>query len=57
MFLFLSQPFEGGHFRTWSVAMRFLGMQLFAIWTALASDFLPACTPYANEMEATDPLV
>jgi hypothetical protein len=24
MLLLLSQPFEGGHFRTWSVAMRFL---------------------------------
>ena len=41
MLLFLSQPFEGGHFRTWSVAMRFLAVQLFAaIAMALASDFL-----------------
>ena len=41
-----------------SVAMRFLGVQLFAaIAMALASDFLPPGTPRANEMEATDPLV
>ena len=58
MLLFLSQPFEGGHFRTWSVAMRFLGVQLFAaIAMALAGDFLPPGTPLANEMEATHPLV
>ena len=58
MLLFLSQPFEGGHFRTWCVVMRLLGMQLFAtIAIALASDFLPPGTPRANEMEATHPLV
>ena len=35
----LSQPFEGGHFRTWYVAMRFLAVQLFAaIAMALASE-------------------
>jgi hypothetical protein len=56
MLLFLSQAFEGGHFRTWSVAMRFLGVQLFAaIMMAPASDFLPPDTPRANEMEATHP--
>jgi hypothetical protein len=58
MFLFLSQPFEGGYFRTWSVAMRFLGVQLFAtIAMALTSDFLPRRTFRANEMEANHPLV
>ena len=58
MLLFLSQPFEGADFRTWSVAMRFLGVQLFAATAmALASDFLPPGTPCANEMEATYPLV
>ena len=58
MLLLLSQPFEGGHFRTWYVAMRFLAVQLFAaIAIALASDFLPPGTPRANEMEATYPLV
>ena len=41
-----------------AVAMRFLGVQLFAtIAIALASDFLPPGTPRANEMEANHPLV
>jgi hypothetical protein len=54
MLLLLSQPFEGVHFRTWYVAMRFLAVQLFAaIAMALANDFLPPGTPCANEMEAT----
>jgi hypothetical protein len=58
MLLFLSQPFQRGHFRTWSAAMRFLGVQLLAtIWIALASEFLLAGTPCANEMEATHRLV
>jgi hypothetical protein len=58
MLPFLSQPFEGGHFRTRSVAMRFLGLQLFAVIAmALAGDFLPPDTPGANEMEGTHPLV
>jgi hypothetical protein len=57
MLLFLSQPFEGGHFKTWSVVMRLLGMQLFAtIAVALAGNFLPHRTPRANEMETTRPL-
>jgi hypothetical protein len=38
--------------------MRFLGVQLLAtIWIALASEFLLAGTPCANEMEATHRLV
>jgi hypothetical protein len=58
MLLFLSQPFEGGHFRTWPVAMRCLAVQLFAaIALTLASGFLRPGTPLANEMEATHPLV
>jgi len=58
MLLFLSQPFEGGHFRTWSVAIRFLAVQLFvAIAIGLASEFLPAGTGFANEMEANHSLV
>jgi hypothetical protein len=45
MLLLLSQPFDGGHFRTRYVAMR-LAVQLFAaIAMALASDFLPPGTP------------
>jgi len=40
------------------MALRFLAVQLFAaLAIALASDFLPPCTPRANEMEATHPLV
>jgi hypothetical protein len=58
MLLFLSQPFEGGHFKTWCVAIRFLGVQLFAaIAIALGRDFLPSFTRCANEMEANQPLV
>jgi hypothetical protein len=54
MLLLLSQPFEGVHFRTWYVVMRFLAVQLFAaIAMALANDFLPPGTARANEMEAT----
>ena len=46
MLLLLSQPFDGGHFRTRYVAMRFLAVQLFAaIAMALANDFLPPGTP------------
>jgi hypothetical protein len=58
MLLSLSQPFEGGHLRTWSVAMRFLSVELFAIIAiVLANGFLAPGTPRANEMEATHPLV
>jgi hypothetical protein len=54
MFPSLSQPFEGGDFRTWSVAVRFLAVPLFAaIAIAPANDFLPPDTARANEMEAT----
>jgi hypothetical protein len=46
MLLLLSQPFEGGHFRTCYVTMRCLAVQLFAaIAIALADDFLPPGTP------------
>jgi hypothetical protein len=38
--------------------LRFLSVQLFAaIAITLASGFLPPGTPFANEMEATHPLV
>jgi hypothetical protein len=40
------------------MTLRFLSVQLFAaIAIALASGFLPPGTPFANEMEATRPLV
>jgi hypothetical protein len=40
------------------MTLRFLSVQLFAaIAITLASGFLPPGTPFANEMEATHPLV
>jgi hypothetical protein len=40
------------------MTLRFLSVQLFAaIAITLANGFLPLGTPFANEMEATHPLV
>jgi hypothetical protein len=40
------------------MTLRFLSVQLFAaIAITLASGFLPRGAPFANEMEATHPLV